>query len=116
MVVVHNNNYIISQLMMNMMGFYNQYGRHCTKIQEVERIVITEKSPLALLNDSMLCCGSNLKGAIASSKRILGEKIQMRPLMVNPMLKICVFTHPSPNHDDEKPEVIFRFLPNSVPF
>ncbi|MCM2535850.1 competence protein ComK [Neobacillus pocheonensis] len=84
------NNYIINQHMMYMVGFLDRNGKPCTIVKEVNKMFIVDKSPLEILEYSIKCIGFNLKGAMETSKWILGD-IHMCPLMVNPILKICVF-------------------------
>ncbi|MDQ0201917.1 competence protein ComK [Neobacillus ginsengisoli] len=83
-------NYIINQHLMCMVGVYDRNGKTCTIVREVNKTFIVDKSPLEILEISIKSIGFNLKGAMATSKWFLGD-IHMCPVMVNPILKICLF-------------------------
>ncbi|SFB04791.1 competence protein ComK [Bacillus sp. cl95] len=92
----NHNYYILTQDFMYMSGYHDRNGRPCSLVKELGRTLIVEKSPIEILDESIKCIGFNLKGALSSSKWILGD-CHMRPLMVNPAHKLCVFPDKSPN-------------------
>jgi competence protein ComK len=73
-----------------MVGQYDRNAKLCTLVTELNRSFIIDRSPLEILNDSIRCIGFNLKGAMETSRLLLGNK-HMCPIMVNPIHKICVF-------------------------
>jgi competence protein ComK len=95
MMIEFEKHYIINQYMMYLEEFYNQVGKLCTKVSELGRTIFVDKSPREILNDSIRCIGFDLRGAISTSKWILGGETYLCPFMVNPILKICVFPHRS---------------------
>jgi competence protein ComK len=115
-------NYIINQHMMCMAGIYDRNGKTCTIVREINKTFIVDKSPLEILEISIRSIGFNLKGAMKTSKWHLGD-IHMCPIMVNPILKICLFPNHSPKRDDTmwfNPDHIHRttssFLKTNVEF
>lgn len=86
--------YIINQNTLYMYGFYDRNGMLCTIVIETNKTFIVNTDPLTILENSINCIGYNLKGAIASSKWILGN-IHMPPVMINPIQSICVFSDKS---------------------
>lgn len=48
------NNYFVNQNMMYMAGFYDRKTRACTLVKETERLFVVEKSPVELLEFSMM--------------------------------------------------------------
>lgn len=82
-----------------MCGQYDRCGNLCTIVFEVNKAFIVNRSPLKILNDSILCTGFNLAGAIESSKILLNQE-QICPIVINPREEIIVFPTRSPNHID----------------
>ena len=82
-----------------MTGLYDRTGKLCTKVNEIDRTFIVDKAPLEILEDTIRNIGFNLKGAMATAKWITGVA-QMCPIMINPILKICVFPTKSAHHDE----------------
>lgn len=91
---------MINQFLMYMVGFYDRNGKLCTLVKEVNQTFIVDQSPLEILAYSIKCIGFDLKGAIATSKWLLGDDIQMHPIMINPIHKICLFPNKSAKHPD----------------
>jgi competence protein ComK len=82
-----------------MVGYYDRNGKLCTIVEEVDNIFIIDQSPLEILEYSINLIGYDLKGATNTSKWLLGD-IQMCPIMVNPVLNICLFPSKSSKHHD----------------
>lgn len=100
--------YIINQKMMFMTALYDRNGKKCTRVGEENKQFFVDKSPLEILDKSIKWIGFDLKGAMSTSKWILGD-IRMCPVMVNPIQKICVFPNRSPKHED-----VIWFNPNHI--
>jgi len=82
-----------------MRGHYDRFGKLCTQITEANRTFIVDKSPLEVLNDSIRGIGFDLRGALETSKYLLGD-VHMCPIMVNPIHQIVLFPTRSPKHED----------------
>jgi len=100
--------YIINPNFMYMFGQYDRYAKLCTIVKEWNRTFIVDRSPLEILDDSIRCIGFNLKGAMETSKLLLGDK-HMCPVMVNPIHNICVF----PDKSTKRPDTIW-FNPDQI--
>ncbi|MFJ7727868.1 competence protein ComK [Neobacillus sp. NPDC097160] len=104
------NNYFINRDFMFMVGQYDRNAKLCALVKEQNRTFIVDRSPLEILNESIRCIGFNLKGAMETSKLLLGDK-HMCPIMVNPIHNICVFPNKSAKHADTmwfNPDHIYR--------
>jgi competence protein ComK len=97
------NEYVVNQLLLFMVGVYDRNGKLCTLVQEENEAFIVDRSPLEILAHSIRCIGFDYKGALATSKWILGDDILMHPVMVNPILKICLF----PTRSHNKPDTLW---------
>lgn len=91
-----------------MFGFNDRRGKKCTLVMEFNRVFIVERSPLEILDDSIRCIGFDLKGALDSSKLIIGNNV-MCPVMINHIHSICVFPDKSYKHVDT-----IWFNPNQI--
>ncbi|WP_350268777.1 competence protein ComK [Neobacillus mesonae] len=68
-------------------------------VRQLHRTLIVERSPLETLAGSIKCIGSDLKGAIATAKWILGH-IPMWPILVDPFHNICIFPTKTTKNDE----------------
>ncbi|SEN89307.1 competence protein ComK [Mesobacillus persicus] len=91
--------YIITPQFHYMRGHYDRFGKLCTQVTETNRTFIVDKSPMEVLNDSIRAIGFNLRGALETSKWLLGD-VHMCPIMVNPIHQIVLFPTRSPKHED----------------
>jgi competence protein ComK len=91
--------YLINQYLMYMYGFYDRNGKVCTLVTQFDRVFIVDRSPLEILDDSLRCIGFNLKGAMDTSKIIMGNNM-MCPVMINHIHNICVFPDKSHKNED----------------
>ena len=91
--------YIINQYFMYMVGYYDRNGKLCSKVTQVDKTFLVDRSPLSIIEDSIKCIGFDLRGALATSKWIVGNTY-MCPVMINPVLKICVFPTKSFKNED----------------
>ncbi|WHZ02839.1 competence protein ComK [Neobacillus sp. YX16] len=97
--MIIERHYVINKHMMYMFGLNDRNAKVCTLVKELNRIVIVDRSPLEILDDSLISIGFNLKGAMYSSKIIMAN-YTMRPIMINPIHNICVFPDKSHKHED----------------
>ncbi|TDL71194.1 hypothetical protein E2R56_19445 [Rhodococcus qingshengii] len=100
--------YLINQHMMYMFGFHDRNGKVCTLVRQFDRVFIVDRSPMEILDDSLRCIGFNLKGAMDTSKIIMGNNM-MCPVMINHIHNICVFPDKSHKHEDT-----IWFNPNQI--
>lgn len=91
--------YFITSEFMYMLGHHDRYGKLCTQIIETARTFLVDMSPLEILDLSISAFGFDLRGAIAASKKLLGD-IHMYPIKVNPTYQIVVFPTKSLNNED----------------
>lgn len=92
-------NYFIERTMILVMGEYDRYGKLCARIVEGTTSFLVDRTPLQLLDDTLMYIGFDLKGAITGAKSILGKKMKC-PIIVNPYLRICLFPNKSPKKAD----------------
>ncbi|WP_404330343.1 competence protein ComK [Mesobacillus maritimus] len=93
------NDYIITPQFQYMMAYYDRNGKLCTHITETTRTFIVDKSPLEVINDSIRAIGFDLRGALETSKWLLGN-IHMCPIMINPIHRIVLFPTRSYKHEE----------------
>ncbi|NMD72711.1 hypothetical protein HHO41_21015 [Bacillus sp. DNRA2] len=86
--------YIINQHMMYIEGVLDENGKLISKVHQDDKTFLVDRSPLEILKDSIKFIGYDYRGAKATAKWLLGE-INLCPVMVNPILGICVFPDPS---------------------
>ncbi|MBM4761441.1 competence protein ComK [Bacillus sp. B15-48] len=84
---------------MYMMGHYDRCGKFCAKVTDVNGTFIVDQSPVEILNTSIQSIGFNYRGALETSKWLLGD-IHMCPIMVNPIHRIIVFPTRSHKHEE----------------
>ncbi|WML48492.1 competence protein ComK [Neobacillus sp. PS3-34] len=68
------NSYIINQRLNLLMGEYDQYGKLCTRVWEVDKSFLVDMPPLEVLDKSLKFINSNLKAATISAKSIVDNK------------------------------------------
>lgn len=94
------DHYYIKKQTVLMIGEYDHYGNLFTRVIEGKKSILVKSSPEQIINRSLLhIYGFNLKGALESSKAILG-KMNMYPVMVSARHGICLFSTKSRNHSD----------------
>lgn len=91
--------YLINESFMYMAGFRDRNGNLCTLVKQTDGAFMVDKSPLEILEWSIRSVGFSYKGALETAKWHLSE-IHMCPVLVNPILKICLFPIHSPKRDD----------------
>ncbi len=113
MTIIIQKNYIIEKKTVLMMGEYDRYGKLCTRVMAGRSSFLVDRTPLQLLDDTLISIGYNLRGAMSGAKSILGKKMKC-PFIVNPYLGICLFPSKSPNRVDciwFNPEQILKTIP-----
>ncbi len=88
--------YIIEKKMILLMGEYDRYGKLCSRIMAGQSAFLVDRTPLQLVDDSLVYIGFDLRGAMSSAKLMLDKKVKC-PVIVNPYLDICLFPIQSPN-------------------
>ncbi|MDF2790521.1 MAG: hypothetical protein K0S80_3622 [Neobacillus sp.] len=101
-------NYFIEEKMILMMGEYDGYGKPCARVMAGSASFLVDRTPLQILDDTLMYIGFDLRGAMASAKLILDERSRC-PIIVNPYLGICLF----PNHSPFNPDCIW-FNPEHI--
>jgi competence protein ComK len=71
-------------------GEYDHYGKLCTRFIEGEDTFVLNESPVKKIDKTLLNYGSSFKGALESSKYILGP-IKMPPIKINENKGIWLF-------------------------
>jgi competence protein ComK len=85
--------------MVLMMGEYSRYGKLCTRVMELDKTFLVDKTPLEVLKDTINYIDFDLKGAQSATNPILGN-VSMCPDMVNPIYCLCVFPNQAYKNDD----------------
>ncbi|MCM3118447.1 competence protein ComK [Neobacillus sp. MER 74] len=80
-------------------GEYDGYGKLCSRVMAGGASFLVNRSPLQILDDTLIYIGYDLRGAMGSAKIILGERSRC-PIIVNPYQGICLFPNNSPNNAD----------------
>jgi competence protein ComK len=83
------DDYIINELTVFFTGEYGERGELFTRVIEGKDTFLVRKSPAKLIEAALLRVGSNLQGALHSSKNLLGT-MRMYPVSVNPHLGILL--------------------------
>lgn len=84
---------------MYMMSHYDRYGNQCAQVTTTKGTFIVDQSPVQVLNESIQRIGFNYRGALETSKLLLGE-VHMCPVMINPIYRIVVFPTKAHHHED----------------
>ncbi|WP_425481992.1 competence protein ComK [Cytobacillus depressus] len=91
--------YTINKDFKYMKGYRDRHGKLCTLVKETEKTFMVDKSPLEIIDDSIVRIGYNLKGAMETSKRLLGN-IYHHPVLVCPIQRIVLFPTQSAKHEE----------------
>jgi competence protein ComK len=83
--------YLIKQKTVVLKGIYNNNGEQFTDVVEGEDRFLVSKSPMQIIEDSLISYGSDFNGALKSSKKLLGERVKLNPIMVSSTLDIWMF-------------------------
>ncbi|WP_231734910.1 competence protein ComK [Bacillus sp. FJAT-29937] len=91
--------YTINKNFVQMAGHRDRYGKQCTHVIETNKTFMVDKSPLEILDESIRSIGYDLRGAIETSKRLLGN-VHCCPVLVNPIDRIVVFPTKSAKNEE----------------
>lgn len=108
MIIIIQSSYIVDEKLILLMGEYDPFGKLCSRIMAGKSAFMVDRTPLQLLDDSLIYIGFDLRGAVAGAKSVLNKKMKC-PIIVNPYLGICLFPSKSPY----KPDCIW-FNPNHI--
>ncbi len=82
--------YIINEKTILLKGEYDPFGKLCTRVFEDDQTFLVDKAPVGLINHTLLLQGDDFRGALESSRFLLGE-MKMYPIKVNETLDIWLF-------------------------
>jgi competence protein ComK len=82
--------HLINEKTVLLTGEYNGRGELCSRVIEGEETFLVRKSPIAVIEDTLLHIGSNFLGARSSAKYLLSPT-RMHPISVNPRMGILLF-------------------------
>ncbi|XJZ26995.1 competence protein ComK [Bacillota bacterium Lsc_1132] len=82
--------YIINEKTILLKGEYDPFGNLCTRVFEGDRTFLVDMAPVALINHTLLHQGGDFRGALESSRFLLGP-IKMYPIKINAVLDIWLF-------------------------
>ena len=108
--IIIQKNYFIEKNTILITGEYDRYGKQLARVMVGKSSFLVDRTPLQILDDTLVYIGFDLRGAMASAKLILDERTRC-PIIVNPYLGICLFPNKSPFNDDciwFNPEHIIR--------
>lgn len=83
-------NYLLNEKTVLVTGEYNERAELLTRVIEGKETFLVRKTPAQIIESSLLHVGSNLQGALSSSKALLGP-MRMYPISVNAHLGIMLF-------------------------
>jgi len=105
--------YLLDEDVILMTGEYNELGKLCARVMIGDQTILVNRSPLQVIDDTLIYIGFDLKGANKSSKSILGNTY-MRPIIVNPYKGICLFPFKAYRKNDciwFNPDHIIKTMP-----
>jgi competence protein ComK len=82
--------HLINEKTVLLTGEYNELGELWSRVIEGEETFLVRKSPITLIEETLLHLGSNFLGARRSSKYLLSPT-RMHPISVNPQMGILLF-------------------------
>jgi competence protein ComK len=91
--------YLLDKRIILMTGEYDQYGKHCSRVMIGKTSYLVDRTPLQLLDETLMYIGFDLRGATSSAKSILGIKAKC-PVMINSYQSVCLFPTKSPQWID----------------
>jgi competence protein ComK len=98
--------YLIIDETVLLKGIYYKNGEKYTEVIEANDRFLVSQSPTEIIEFSLIRYGLDFKGALKSSKHLLGNKVKMHPIMVNPALDIWIF----PSHSYKKQDCVWFVL------
>jgi competence protein ComK len=92
--------YLIKRETLCIMPFRNPFGEwHAEIVGMEDGSVLVKGPPHEVMNDSLQQLGSNLKGAMKGTKKVLG-KVSMPPVRLCGLQDMFWFPHKAPFHED----------------
>ncbi|WP_449619658.1 competence protein ComK [Robertmurraya sp. Marseille-Q9965] len=92
-------NYLINAKTVLFYGIYYENGALYTLVIEGNDKFLVAIAPLKLIDNTLISYGSSFKGALESSRKLLGENRKMYPLKIDASLDIWIF--PSKSYKKE---------------
>ncbi|MEQ2527407.1 competence protein ComK [Bacillaceae bacterium CLA-AA-H227] len=92
-------NYLINAKTVLFYGIYYENGALFTFVIEGNDKFLVAMAPLKLIDKTLISYGSSFKGALESSRKLLGENRKMYPLKIDALLDIWIF--PSKSYKKE---------------
>lgn len=89
--MVIKENYLINAKTVLFYGIYYENGELFTFVIEGNDIFLVAMAPLKLIDKTLISYGSSFKGALESSRKLLGENRKMYPLKIDASLDIWIF-------------------------
>lgn len=84
------DNHLINEKTVLVTGEYSDRGELWSRVFEGEDTFLVRKTPIALIEETLLHVGSDFLGARRSSKYLLSP-MRMHPISVNPQMGILMF-------------------------
>lgn len=85
------NDYLINEKTVLFYGKFNENGELFTFVIEGDDRFLVSMPPEKLINKSLIRYGGNFKGALESSRELLGENRKMYPIKINASMDIWIF-------------------------
>jgi competence protein ComK len=82
--------HLINEKTVLLTGEYNDRGELWSRVIEGEETFLVKKSPITVIEETLLHLGSNFLGARRSAKYLLSPS-RMHPISVNPQMGILLF-------------------------
>ncbi|WP_066400411.1 competence protein ComK [Neobacillus mesonae] len=93
-------NHIINEKTTLFYGVLYKNGELFTKVIEGDEMFLVAMTPLQFINQSLIKYGSDLKGALNSSKKLLGKNQKKYPIKISSSLDIYLFPTKSIKRED----------------
>jgi len=84
-------NYLINGKTVLLYGVFHENGELFTFVIEGADCFLVAMSPVNLIDKSLISYGSDFKGALSSSRKLLGENKKMYPIKIDGSLDIWLF-------------------------
>ncbi|WP_158318943.1 competence protein ComK [Robertmurraya kyonggiensis] len=97
--MIIRKNYLINAKTVLFYGIYYENGALFTLVIEGNDKFLVAMAPLKLIDKTLISYGSSFKGALESSRKLLGENRKMYPLKIDASLDIWIF--PSKSYKKE---------------
>lgn len=91
--------FIITKIVLAIFPTYGKHGELMSIVIETEKIYLVTAKPLDVIRHSIEFYGGSLEGALAASKKVMGN-IDMPPIQISSALGLYWFPTKSPFSDD----------------